>query len=133
MFPWGETLPQCAEVAYGRGDDEGRRCTERPQGPVPAGVMTQDVSARGVRDLGGNVAEWVMDTFRLRYPVCNEICRDPLVQSNTAQDGGPQMRVVRGGSWYRAGEACRGASRSKGEINEVLKDTGFRCAKSIAK
>lgn len=133
MFPWGATRPRCGAVAFGRGDVEGRLCREQPQGPVPAGTMTQDVSSRGVRDLGGNVAEWVMDTFRMRYPVCNEICRDPIVKSNGAQDGGPQVRVVRGGSWFRAGEACRGAGRSRGERNEVLKDTGFRCAKSIAK
>jgi serine/threonine protein kinase len=128
-FPWGNTLPQCGQVAFGRGK-EGAICTHTSPGPVDVGWMAQDVTPEGIRDLGGNVAEWVMDAFEPRYPPCDSICVAPQVLTSSA-DGRATLRVLRGGAWFRGTEACRSAGRSRWRNDGGLGDTGFRCAQSV--
>jgi formylglycine-generating enzyme required for sulfatase activity len=128
-FPWGDDEPRCDGVVYARWP--GQACAGWANGAAPVGAAPQDRSPQGVLDLAGNVAEWVEDTFRLRYAACPAPCRDPLARDNAADDGDPDAHVVRGGSFFRAAEACRSAGRSRRRDREVRGDIGFRCARSL--
>ncbi|HRI50039.1 MAG TPA: bifunctional serine/threonine-protein kinase/formylglycine-generating enzyme family protein [Pseudomonadota bacterium] len=130
-FPWGDNEPGCAGVAFGRG--EGGVCAGRSSGTQEVGSAAQDRSPLGVRDLGGNVAEWVLDRFTARYPACPAPCRDPQVLDNSEADGGPRTRVVRGGAWFRKADSCRGAGRSRRKQEDLAGDIGFRCARTAAR
>ena len=106
-FPWGEETPRCAGVVFARG--KGRACQAQSYGPAEVGSAPQDSSPQGVRDLAGNVSEWVMDRFQERYAPCPAPCQDPLV----AEAQGADQRVVRGGDWFLPAPFCRAAMRSR--------------------
>ena len=72
---------------------------------VTVNQTTQDISPYGIRFLGGNVREWVEDS----YP------------------GG--KRVIRGGSWATNFKSTYTYSRSFSNPNLAWQDVGFRCAK----
>jgi formylglycine-generating enzyme required for sulfatase activity len=130
-FPWGDEPPRCEGVVFGRVAD--KACPGQVPGPAAVGSAPQDVTALGLRDLGGNVAEWVQDAFLPRYPPCPGPCKDPLVRpedvvAGASNGGEPSLRVVRGGAWYRAAEAARSAGRGRARWDQVQGDIGFRCA-----
>lgn len=129
-FPWGDLEPGCKDFVYGR--IHGQDCAAMGVGPAEVGQTPKDRSPEGVLDLGGNVAEWVMDTFRSRYLPCAQTsCRDPVVRDNTAQDGGKEVHVVKGGAWFREVAAMRSAGRSKSREDDISGDMGFRCARGV--
>jgi serine/threonine-protein kinase len=146
LFPWGAALPRCASVAFGRGEDlpADRRCTGRANQPTAVGKSIQDRTPDGVMDLGGNVAEWVQDRFEAHYPACVDACKDPVVDEPFAAaaddgkpakkskkgDGEPVVRVIRGGAYSLAADACRGAGRSRKAEDLVQPEVGFRCVKT---
>lgn len=76
----------------------------------------------GLFEMHGNVWEWCQDWYS-RYQ--SELVVDP---------GGPMSahtRVLRGGSWYRSGKACRSASRDHDvPLSHSYNFTGFRLARS---
>lgn len=132
-FPWGDEPPRCDGVVFGRVAD--KACPGQVPGPAAVGSAQQDVTALGLRDLGGNVAEWVQDAFLPRYPPCPAPCLDPLVRPDdvaaaaaVTDRGGASLRGVRGGAWYRAAEAARSAGRGRARWDQVQGDIGFRCA-----
>ena len=103
-FPWGPEMPRLDGVAFDRGDS-----TEKH--PVDVGASNQDVSPQGVRDLGGNVAEWVAD-----------------------EGGSEETATIRGGSW-NSRDPCRllGSSCERIPAEQFSRDVGFRCAKRVVK
>ena len=141
LFPWGAALPSCTGVVFGRGADlpADRRCRDHKAEPSPVGKSAQDRTPDGVMDLGGNVAEWVLDRFTIPYPECGA-CKDPVVDTaNTAlepagkkgkkKDAAAVLRVIRGGNFSLAADACRGAGRIRRQEDLVQLDVGFRCVK----
>ena len=101
-FPWGTELPRPDVVAFGqRGAAEVH--------PRDAGSSPQDVSPGGVRDLGGNVAEWVEDGR-----------------------GSARLKTLRGGG-FGGRTACDvlGARCARIEGTRAKLDAGFRCARSL--
>ncbi|RMG13803.1 MAG: hypothetical protein D6731_11490 [Planctomycetota bacterium] len=77
-------------------------------GPLPVGSMPRDRSIYELLDLGGNASEWVDDRF-----------------------GGNADAVLRGGSWERAPEITRSASRepvAPAAFPAVARRAGFRVA-----
>ena len=129
-FPWGDDEPSCEGVVYGR--LRGESCANSGVGPMAVGHATQDVTRDGVRDLGGNVSEWVMDVLQIPYPACALPCRDPvsLPHGPVAELGA--ARVVRGGNWYQSAESCRAAGRSRLPGNQLKGNIGFRCARPVS-
>jgi formylglycine-generating enzyme required for sulfatase activity len=94
-FPWGGDPPRPGGVAY-----------ELPL-PHAVGTSLQDVSPDGIRDLAGNVAEWVQSD------------RDT-----------PEMRSVRGGTYSSQG-SCRvlGSRCARIPWLRSALNVGFRCAR----
>ncbi len=141
LFPWGAALPTCGGVVFGRGEElpADRRCRDYKNQPSPVGKAAQDRTPDGVMDLGGNVAEWVRDRFVIPYPSCGEPCKDPLVEAadpgsapagkGKKKESAATLRVIRGGSYSLAADACRGAGRIRLQQELVQLDVGFRCVK----
>jgi serine/threonine-protein kinase len=102
-FPWGNEAPACDEVAFG--GLAHKRCAISSARDV--GKSPRDVTRSGVRDLGGNVMEWV----------------------DGAGDT-DDSHVFRGGSWAGSAFEARSARRRFGKSAEMLGDVGFRCARS---
>jgi len=101
-FPWGTDLPRQDGVAF-----ELRTGTAvHPRG---VGESPQDVSPEGVRDLGGNAAEWVED-----------------------RRGNPSEKMLRGGSFASLGPChVLGSGSKRIAADKSGKDVGFRCARSV--
>lgn len=125
-WPWGTAPPACERVTVAR-DREGL-CHDLGKGPLAVGTSPGDVTPYHVFDLGGNVREWVADTFAMPYPDCGG-CVDPIVAADPAN--GPQYRVVRGANWSQDPTAARSAGRSRLEEDQVAVGTGFRCASPV--
>ena len=113
----------CDAVVYARGAK--MACAVKEAHAADVGTSRGDTTAEGIRDLGGNVAEWVIDTFADRYPDCGG-CKDPVFE-----DASKKPRVFRGGYWDGLIEAARGAGRSRFDRDNMKYNVGFRCAKSI--
>lgn len=116
-YPWGDEWRH--GVANSGDQGEGDEIL------APVGSYTGDVSIYGVRDLGGNVSEWVADWYQ-PYP------------GGDAQDAdfGEKHRVVRGGGaglgHYALSVFFRSARRAHAEPGMVSTDVGFRCAQDAA-
>ncbi|HET7499648.1 MAG TPA: SUMF1/EgtB/PvdO family nonheme iron enzyme [Kofleriaceae bacterium] len=104
-FPWGADPPRHDGVAFDLRDGASPH-------PRNVGTSPQDVSPEGVRDLGGNVAEWVEDGR-----------------------GALDHRTLRGGSWASRGPCNVLGSSCKrvavGASGPYGPDVGFRCARSV--
>jgi formylglycine-generating enzyme required for sulfatase activity/predicted Ser/Thr protein kinase len=125
-FPWGEQEPRCDEVAWGR--DKGMPCAPRSlePGPLAVGTAPLDRTPEGVRDLGGNVTEWVQDQFIKPYlPPCGE-CVDPRIEEPVPLQ--EDVRVLRGGSWAHEWNMSRSTRRARWKRTEVTPNGGVRCA-----
>jgi formylglycine-generating enzyme required for sulfatase activity len=122
-FPWGELAPACDRAVYGRGATG--PC--RPGGRVAVDVDTGDRTPDGIANLGGNVAEWVVDRYAEGgYPACPAPCADPLA----AGAGAPhELHVIRGGGFEALAEQLRAAGRSRAPRDAAFGDVGFRCAR----
>ncbi len=127
-YPWGDLNPSCDWAVFDR-KFQGV-CAQRGIGPVAVGKTLMDRTPLGVYDLGGNGAEWVADLFREHYRPCQGVCVNPFADSNTMEEGGPDMHVVRGGSWSLETDATRAAARQQRLDSKVTGDITFRCAMS---
>lgn len=95
--------------------DEYRKST-MPVGSFPA-------NAFGLYDMHGNVWEWCNDWYKADY----------YQQGATMNPSGPdsaQMKVLRGGSWFRYSAHIRSATRYENKPSGQYADTGFRLVKS---
>jgi formylglycine-generating enzyme required for sulfatase activity len=134
-YPWGADPNVCAKavVARGRsigGEPEALEClsSTAPSGPV-AGGAPGDVTALGVRNLAGNVAEWVADVFDAYTGPCWAGSSPFVDPSCSAAVSGKTGHVFRGGSWqvepFLAFSYQRDTLDPGKTINVAL---GFRCA-----
>jgi formylglycine-generating enzyme required for sulfatase activity len=125
-FPWGEREPGCDEVVWGRA--AGKPCAGRSgaPGPLAVGKAPLDATPEGVRDLGGNVTEWVQDQFTKPYlPECGA-CVDPRIEESVPLQ--EDTRVLRGGSWVHGWHMSRSTMRTPWKRTEVAPNAGVRCA-----
>jgi formylglycine-generating enzyme required for sulfatase activity len=112
-YPWGTDDPTCQLANY-----VGCSSTvtiRRPTGATPSGV----------RDLAGNVREWVHDRYAQNYYAMSTDDTNP-----TGPDSG-EAAVVRGGGFESPATALRVWARDQLARTAVLDDVGVRCAKPI--
>jgi len=112
-YPWGnEWHPEWANVATGR--------------PAAVGSHLKDVSPFGVRDLAGNVREWVADRFDAKY-YSNCPAKNPY---HAAGAWSNVHRVIRGGGFAFTEWDSRATSRGHRWYGYYPVGTGFRAAES---
>ena len=133
LYPWGDDL-----------QPDGRPRANIWQGPFPrrnerldgffdtAPVGSFPPNGFGLYDMAGNVWEWCRDVYRADAYLLHAAV-DPVVEGRSfdpAQPGVP-LRVLRGGSFLCAENACRGyrvSARMKSSPDTGLRHVGFRCA-----
>lgn len=149
-YPWGPDPDLCAnaDVARGRLDwetstgngDSNSECRVtpdgrvRPFGPAQPGDSTgqTDQTRRGLRHLGGSLAEWVSDELG-QY---SDPCWTPMGKRFLDQPRCGQVQAIyksfhpiRGGSWTNAGFLAHTIQRNAAAGASV--GIGFRCARSL--
>jgi formylglycine-generating enzyme required for sulfatase activity len=133
-YVWGEALPACGEVVFGRGTGEGP-CASQGLGPGVVAAASGDqlsLPSGTIADLAGNVMEFAADFWQLDAEPCwrgvgvlwNPSCDTPSTQDRVG-------RAVRGGSFSDPPLFLRAALRTRieGESKAVSDRVGFRCAR----
>jgi formylglycine-generating enzyme required for sulfatase activity len=119
VYPWGNEA-SCQQANFGNFEGEGR-CPQNPGRPVKVGTYPGH-SPYGVRDLAGNVWEWVADYYDERY-YHHSPSRDPKGPARG------DRRVVRGGACCSMFGLPRSSNRLAFPESYRDIDIGFRCAK----
>ena len=141
-FPWGDVEGGCKYAIVGRGRsvleadvEESTTCRTEggtPWGPL-AGGSDADVTELGVKNLSGNVSEWVADRFQ-RY---DEPCWNPgptLLPDPRCDAPSPALGPawsIRGGAWNDPIFKVRAVERNASASGGPLPSIGFRCARSF--
>ena len=111
-FPWGDAPPTCERAHFDGCGEHTRPVGGRPKGATP----------EGVRDLAGNVSEWVYDWY------AKGMYWRPLRDDPTGPERG-DVRVVRGGSYYDSPNLLRSSYRYGLSPISGFSTVGFRCAR----
>jgi sulfatase modifying factor 1 len=118
LYPWGNEPPTAKRANFDREWEEEQ--TLHPVGSLPLGD-----SPYGVKDMAGNVREWVSDWYDAEY-------------YQHAPDRNPQgpdkkgvVRSIRGGSWHSPATDITTSARGRGGFALQTHGTGFRCARSL--
>lgn len=126
-FPWGEEMPPTLN-AGNYADSAARDLVARvirgfaDNYAVSAPVGAFQANRFGIRDLGGNVAEWVHDVYRLDAPSGREH-PDPMGEATG------ELHAIRGSSWAHGDiTELRFSFRDYGK--DARNDLGFRVARS---
>lgn len=119
QYPWGSQWPSCERTVMST--FEGAGCgTGRPR---VAGSTPADVSWVQVRDLGGNVSEWVADDYA-PYPGA-----PPAAEQTDAVAG---HKVFRGGAYTDSARTLAVVhERRHAKPSTARPDIGVRCAVSL--
>jgi formylglycine-generating enzyme len=148
-FPWGSTDQDiCARAIVGRarsalgensvpGIDFSTKCRVPASGALlPYGALAggndKDVTKHGVRNMGGNMKEWVADAFAAHSTSCLGKPRGLHVNPKCASDHPDVIRgafTVKGGGWPDHPGEASGAHRTGIDAANTRINVGFRCAK----
>lgn len=139
-YPWGEDRDVCAHAVVARNPNEltsalyppYTECRETPDGRLPAGAARggsdADVTQLGIRNLGGNLSEWVADSHALYSEACwvGVILEDPLCES-----GSLGWFARRGGAWTGPQASASTYERGAQLDDQATVGVGVRCAVSL--
>ena len=113
LYPWGNDPPTAAHAVFG--------LKEGDETVSPIGNREKGTSPYGVRDLAGNLYEWVLDWY-------DDAFYTTPPTSNPRGPGAGTAKVQRGGSYINQPYRLRAAFRTKGDPTEHDPHVGFRCA-----
>jgi iron(II)-dependent oxidoreductase len=128
IFPWGNQMAGLTRANYGRTGLSGP-VRDRPERlllyPPIISVDKYDNAASpyGVRQMAGNVAEWVADWYD----------KDYYQRAPDRNPKGPETganRAFRGGGWIDSTPTVRVAQRNGAPPETKMNWLGFRCARS---
>jgi serine/threonine-protein kinase len=121
-FPWGDRFdPTFCKMRESR--------PFRPQ-PEPVGTFPVDTSPYGVRDMVGNVREWVGDIHGERTWL--ELSSEPEPELDAPEDT-VTWRGFRSGNWVAIEPGCRAASRARFPALTRYATLSFRIAHSLSR
>jgi formylglycine-generating enzyme required for sulfatase activity len=127
-YPWGEDIG----VGHAICDSLGNRMNPVGCGTEFDGLQTGPVGRYknnfGLYDMHGNVWEWVADCLHRDYRGAPD---DGSAWTTDCVDAAHNVRVLRGGSWYRTPDELRSAHRfsSLGDYRD--NDISFRLARDL--
>jgi formylglycine-generating enzyme required for sulfatase activity len=116
-YSWGNDIVQ--------GKANCRSCGSQWDNQKTAPVGSFKQNAFGLRDMHGNVNEWVEDPWHNNYNGA------PTDGSAWLEGGDESLRVLRGGSWDYDPQFLRSASRDRNTSDGRLSDLGFRLARTL--
>ena len=142
-YPWGDQdqAPPCNQAVFARigpnGPVASRTClgSGKPYGPaaVTDPDALNDITVLGVRDLGGNVAEWALDSF---YPYDSPCWTAATLTDPVCWENDATARAARGGSFENSAVVMSPWNHIRhdqlGDMDEPLRvvghnSVGFRC------
>ncbi len=118
IYPWGNELPTTKRANFDREWEDEK--TLHPVGSMPDGD-----SPYGVKDMAGNVREWVSDWYDADY------YKDAPKSNPPGPDKKGVVRSIRGGSWHSPASDITTTARGRGGFALQTHGTGFRCARSF--
>ena len=118
LYPWGNEPTTAKRANFDREWDDEH--TLHAVGSLPDGD-----SPYGVKDMAGNVREWVSDWYDADY-YQHAPNRNPQ-----GPDKKGVVRSIRGGSWHSPASDIRTTARGRGGFALQTHGTGFRCARSV--
>jgi formylglycine-generating enzyme required for sulfatase activity len=131
-YPWGNGQPPRGVANLTGGNDRspsGRNWNnafigygDGYWGPAPVGRFR--ANAFGLKDLDGNISEWVGDCWHASY-------RRAPADGAAWFNPGCRSRVVRGGSWASSPAQARAAWRSSSDSDMTNARVGFRVVRGI--
>jgi formylglycine-generating enzyme required for sulfatase activity len=125
VYPWGDTIPSCSQTVFGRTPGVSFFCTGEGPLAITDPALAKDVSALGIRALGGNVSEWVLGNGQ---PYDSACWRGATALDPVCLDPSDATRVSRGGNWNDLEPALDITHRRATTAGFGDAKTGFRCA-----
>lgn len=118
LYPWGNDPPTGKRANFDREWEDEH--TLHVVGSLPDGD-----SPYGVKDMAGNVREWVSDWYDADY------YKDASQRNPPGPDKKGVVRSIRGGSWHSPASDITTSARGRGGFALQTHGTGFRCARSL--
>lgn len=118
LYPWGNDPPNTKRANFDREWEDEH--TLHKVGSLPDGN-----SPYGVKDMAGNVREWVSDWYDAEY------YRHAPDRNPQGPDKKGVVRSIRGGSWHSPASDITATARGRGGFALQTHGTGFRCARSL--
>jgi formylglycine-generating enzyme required for sulfatase activity len=118
LYPWGNEPPTATRANFDREWEDEH--TLHAVGSLPDGD-----SPYGVKDMAGNVREWVSDWYDAEY------YKDAPKRNPHGPEKSGVVRSIRGGSWHSPRSDITTTARGRGGFALQTHGTGFRCARSL--
>jgi formylglycine-generating enzyme required for sulfatase activity len=118
LYPWGNEAPTAKRANFDREWEDEQ--TLHAVGSLPDGD-----SPYGVKDMAGNVREWISDWYDAEY------YQHAPKRNPQGPDKKGVVRSIRGGSWHSPASDITTSARGRGGFALQTHGTGFRCVRGL--